>query len=363
MKTFFLTLFVLVILVGVNAQSQNSDTQKSAAVDRLFANFDTARFSGISILVINNGRKVYNKSFGYADRENKVIATSQTNYRIASITKQFTAMAIMMLKDEGLLSLNDRLPKFFPSLSSLAKDITIRHLLTHTAGLPDYGDLVPSGTTTPLKSTDVLHLIESADSLRFQPGTRFSYSNTGYVFLELVIEKVSGMSFSDFVKSHLFAKVDMLNSTLNSTTGTIVNRAYGYNFKEGKLVKEDQSIYSYLLGDGGIYTSLDDFYKWDQAFYGEKLVKADILKEIFTKRAWETPSIAYGYGWYIDEKYGKLRLSHSGGTKGFSTNYVRFPNEKISIVVFANQDEGVVLDPIINAIERIYVFDNIITTN
>ncbi|GAA4312978.1 serine hydrolase domain-containing protein [Compostibacter hankyongensis] len=331
------------------------DDLKTRSVDSLFRNYNTDNTSGISVMVIKDGRIIYNRSFGLADIENKVPATSQTNYRIASVTKQFTAMAIMMLKEDKKLSLNDHLRKFFPYLPAYTDEITIRNMLNHTAGLPGYGDLVAKGTTQPLTDTDVLGLIRKTDTPAFKPGSRFSYSNTAYVLLGLVVEKVSGMPFKDFLRQRIFTPLKMTQTTVNSMTGSIPDRAYGYNLRDGGLKKEDQSLYSYLLGDGGIYSSVDDFYKWDQALYTPKLVKPATLKEIFTESSKETPTSAYGYGWYIDEKFGEKRVSHSGGTTGFSSYYVRYPDIRFSVIVFANQDEGVTLGPVVDAIEDIYL--------
>lgn len=355
MKTVLVSLFFSILLLySAHAQNQKGNI-KSASVDALFAVYDTMQTSGISVLVIDNGRKVYDKSFGLADIARKAHAASTTNYRIASVTKQFTAMAIMMLRDEGKLFLNDPLNKFFPNLPPFVNQITVRNMLNHTSGLPDYGDLIVQKTDRPLADRDILTLLQGADSLIFQPGERFSYSNTAYVLLGLIVEKASGMSFGEFLKNRIFLPIGMTASTINSLTSNIPNRAYGYNLKEGALKMEDQSLYSYLLGDGGIYSSTVDFYKWDQILYTDKLVKQETLNEIFAEQSRENPSSAYGYGWYIDTKYHQKRLSHSGGTTGFSSMYVRYPQKKFSIIIFANQDEGLRLGPITDAIEEIYL--------
>jgi len=360
MKKLINTVFILFILSPVviaqayRANKDASDSKVSQA-DSLFKSYNTRNTSAISAMVIKDGKIIYNHSFGLADIENKVPATPLTNYRIASVTKQFTAMCIMMLKEDGKLALDDKLNKFFPSLPGYTSNITIQQMLNHTSGLPDYGDLVSPGITRPLNDTDVLHLLEKTEKRVFEPGARFAYSNTAYVLLGLIIEKVSGMPFKDFLRKRVFIPLNMRQTTVNSQTDSIPNRAYGYNLRDGRLKKEDQSLYSYLLGDGGIYSSVADFYKWDQALYTNKLVKPATLKEIFTQSSRENPVQAHGYGWYIDEKFGKKRVSHSGGTTGFSSFYVRYPAIRFSIIVFANQDEGVTLEPIVNAIENIYL--------
>ncbi|MDJ1470188.1 serine hydrolase domain-containing protein [Xanthocytophaga flava] len=324
------------------------------AVDRLFSKYDTLQSSSVSIMIVENGKICYNRSFGLAEIETGRKATASTNYRIASVTKPFTAMAILMLRDAGKLNLEDPLTKFFPSIPAFGKQVTIQQMLNHTSGLAGYGDFIAESTIEPLQDEDVLHMVEKQDSTRFQPGSEFSYSNTAYVLLGLIVEKVSGKSFADFMKEHIFKPLQMDNSTLNSRTGVIANRAYGYNLIEGTLLRQDQSLYSYLLGDGGIYSSLTDFYKWDQALYSNKLVKKSTLKEMFMVSSHETPDIGYGYGWYTEKRFGQERISHSGGTTGFSSYYVRYPSKKFSIILFANQDDGFAAEPFVNAIEQMY---------
>jgi CubicO group peptidase (beta-lactamase class C family) len=327
---------------------------KTAAVDSLFSHYNTTSTTGASVMVIRNGEIIYNHAFGLADMERKVPATQQSNYRIASITKQFTAMAIMMLKEDGKLSLDDRLNKFFPSLPAYTSEITIRRMLNHTAGLPSYGDLIPPDRTEPLTDTDVLHLIEKTDTAMFSPGSKFEYSNTAYVLLGLVVAKVSGMPYGEFLKKRIFEPAGMAHTMVNSKTDSIPNRAYGYTLKEDKLIKKDQSRYSYLLGDGGVYSSVEDFYKWDQALYTSKLVKPETLKEIMTESSKEG-DIPYGYGWYLQEKYGTCCVWHSGGTSGFSTYYARYPKEKFSVILFANQADGISTEDLGRKIEDIYM--------
>jgi CubicO group peptidase (beta-lactamase class C family) len=264
-------------------------------------------------------------------------------------------MAIVMLRDEGKLGLDDKLKSYFPGVPSFGNDITIRQMINHTSGLKSYGNAIPEGTTEPLKDADVLRIVEKQDSTSFKPGTRFSYSNTAYVLLGLIVQKVSGMPFDEFVRRRIFNPLNMKNSTFNNTGGKIAARAFGYNSKNGTLVLEDQSVASYLQGDGGIYSSVNDFYHWDQALYTGQLVSKASMEEIFSPSSYEAPGLAYGFGWYIESRYNTRRISHSGGTTGFSSYYVRYPERRLSIIVFANQDEGLALDPVVTAIERIYL--------
>lgn len=306
-------------------------------------------------MVIKDSHIIYNRSFGLADVTHKVPATPYTNYRLASLSKPFTAMAVMMLRDEGKLSLDDHLDKFFPKIRPYGDQITIRQMLDHTAGLPNYGDLIPPGTTKPLTDKDVLHLAELQDTAAFKPGQRFEYSNTAYSLLSLIVEKVSGMPYKDFLKQRIFKPLGMTHSTLNVAGDSIYNRAYGYDQKGDSLLMSDQSIYSYVLGDGGVYSSVNDLYKWDQALYTSTLVKPGTIEEIFATRSWENDRVAYGYGWYIDEKYGQKRVSHTGGTSGFSTYMIRYPAIRFSIIILSNLDEGFTVGKVGDEIEAIYL--------
>ncbi|WP_423737846.1 serine hydrolase domain-containing protein [Chitinophaga caseinilytica] len=344
-------LLAAIISLPVSAQLR----QQRAAADSLFQHYNTSETTGISVLVVRNGKKLYDRSFGYADIAQHRKAAATTNYRIASVTKSFTAMAIMLLRDEGKLSLDDPLTRFFPQLAAFGRNITIRQMLLHTSGLVSYGDILPAPPTVPLKDADVLRLLETQDTTRFPPGSRFDYSNTGYVLLGLIVEKTSGMPFPEFLRQRIFQPLGMKNSTVNSLTDSIPNRAYGYNLEKGTLVPKDQSMFSYLLGDGGVYSSTSDFYRWDQALYTHQLVSAATLREIFTPGSSPSPTLGYGYGWEIDRKYGLERVMHTGGTSGFSSYYVRYPAKKFSIILFANQNTGLALDPIAQSLEKIFL--------
>ncbi|PWV46542.1 serine hydrolase [Chitinophaga sp. S165] len=343
--------------LSIFAQSEQHGIVATQAtkVDNLFNAYNNINTSGVSIMVIRDSQVIYNRSFGLADVEHKVPATPQTNYRLASVTKQFTAMAIMILKDEGRISLDDPLVKFFPNIHSYGKKITIRHMLNHTSGLLNYGDLIPEGTTIPLTDKDVLHLIEPLDSTDFEPGTKFAYSNTAYSLLSLIVAKVSGMPYKDFLKQRIFEPLGMTYSIANVMGDSIYNRAYGYDQKADGLKMSDQSIYSYILGDGGVYSSVTDLYKWNEALYKPVLVKQETLDEIFTISSKEHEHLGYGYGWYIDTKYGKKRVSHTGGTSGFSTYIIRYPEIKFSVIILANLDEGFTVAKVGDAIEDIYL--------
>jgi CubicO group peptidase (beta-lactamase class C family) len=328
----------------------------SADIDALFKDYNQPRVPGASVIVIREGKVLYKKAYGLADLEAGAAATTKTNYRLASVTKQFTAMCIMILADRGRLSLEDRITRFFPDYPAYGKEITIRELLTHTSGLRAYEEMIPPGRTAQLKDADVLDLLKQQTSTYFQPGMEYRYSNTGYAHLALIVEKASGMKFAAFLKKNIFGPLKMHDTVaFEDGISTVRNRAFGYTRKGDAYERTDQSLTSAILGDGGIYSSVDDMFLWDQALYTTRLVSADMLKQ-----AW-TPSIlasgkqsTYGFGWELGERDGMKTVRHSGGTIGFRTQILRIPEKKFTVIVLSNRSEAKP-DELANAIADLYL--------
>jgi CubicO group peptidase (beta-lactamase class C family) len=332
-------MFVLLPFLCATVGGQSS-TGKSPAVAALFKDYDRADAPGASVIVVRRGKILYQHAFGMANLEDRVAATTATNYRLASVTKQFTAMSIMILAERGRLSYDSKLTDFFPDFPDYGKRITIRHLLTHTSGLADYEDLIPEGTTVPVRDKQVLELLKTQHDTVFPPGSRFSYSNSGYATLALVVEKVSGMSFAQFLKQNIFAPLRMTGTVaFEQGISTVEHRAYGYTAADNKFRRHDQSLTSSVLGDGGIYSSVEDLYKWDQALYTTKLVSRETLKRAFTPAAAsDHEGASYGFGWYVETYREHRMLWHYGSTVGFRTAILRFPDEQLSVVVLVNRD-------------------------
>jgi CubicO group peptidase (beta-lactamase class C family) len=239
------------------------------------------------------------------------------------------------------LSYDDRLTRFFPDVPAYGKQITITHLLTHTSGMLAYEDLIPQGTTLPLKDRDVLNLLAGQDHTYFAPGSEYRYSNTGYAHLALIVEAVSGMPFAQFLRKNIFEPLDM-NATVAYEKGisTVARRAFGYTANGKSFEPTDQSLTSSVLGDGGIYSSVEDLYKWDQALYGEKLVRAGSLEQAFTPaRLNDGRATAYGFGWEIGKYRGLSTVRHSGHTVGFSTAIARFPERRFTVFLLVNRSD------------------------
>lgn len=307
-----------------------------ASVDALMRDY-AGDVPGAAVLVIRDGTPVVSRAYGLADLEVRTAATPRTNYRLASVTKQFTAAAVLLLVEDGRLALDDRARRWLPSLPAAADAVTIRHLLTHTSGLIDYEDVMPAAQTTQLRDADVLHLLESQDRTYFPPGTDYRYSNSGYALLALIVERASGRNFAAFARERIFAPLDM-RSTVAYEEGisTVANRAYGYSFERGAWVRTDQSPTSAVLGDGGIYASIQDLVRWDAALYDDRLLSDASRRLAFTAHAkTDEPDVdGYGYGWRIRGE----SLWHSGETIGFRNVIVRWPRQRLTVVVLTNRN-------------------------
>jgi CubicO group peptidase (beta-lactamase class C family) len=312
-------------------------------IDDLFADFNRADAPGASVIAIQNGKVLLAKGYGLANVKEKVPCTPETNFRLASLTKQFTAMSILILAGHKKLSLNESLTDFFPEFPACGKQVTVRHLLGHTSGLIDYEDVIPPGTTIPVLDRDVLRLLLRQEKTYFPPGSKFRYSNSGYSLLSLIVEVRSGMPFAQFLKKNIFQPLKM-NSSLAYEQGLsiIPNRAYGYSASGQGFTRTDQSLTSSVLGDGGVYTSVSDLFKWDQALYTTRLVSAKLLKLAFTPGSLPTdfPDSHYGFGWYIGKYRGLKEIWHYGETHGFTTRISRFPEKKFTLVILTNRNDA-----------------------
>ena len=310
-------------------------------IDALMHDY-TGDAPGASVLVLRDGAALVRRSYGMADREAQATATPQTNYRLASVSKQFTAASILLLAEDGRLHLDDKVRDWLPTLPQVADPITIRHLLTHTSGLIDYEDVMeapdksPAGTRQ-VHDADVLKLLESQDRTYFAPGTGYRYSNSGYALLSIIVERASNQRYADFLRERIFRPLGMDRTVAyESGISEVSNRAYGYSFENGAWVRTDQSTTSAVLGDGGIYSSIDDLARWDAALYDERLLKSTSLQQAFSPAtATDDPEVRYGFGWRITGE----TLWHSGETIGFRNVIVRYPQRHVTVVVLSNRDD------------------------
>lgn len=304
-------------------------------IDVLMKQYDGS-VPGASLLVVHDGKSIVRRSYGLADVEHHIAATPATNYRLASVTKQFTATAILLLAQDNKLFLSDKASKYLPALPKAASPITLHQLLTHTSGLIDYEDLMAEGTTKQVHDADVLRMLELADSLYFPPGTSYRYSNTAYSLLSLIVERVSGQSFADFLHDRIFIPLGMTNTVAHRDSfDTVPHRAFGYRLTNGTWTQRDQSSTSAVLGDGGIYSSIDDMAKWDAAQYDSRLLNEEWRRVAFTPHTpTEVAGTSYGFGWRITGE----TLWHSGETTGFRNVIVRYPAKRLTVVILTNRN-------------------------
>jgi CubicO group peptidase (beta-lactamase class C family) len=305
-------------------------------IDELMSAYHGA-VPGAGLVVLRDGVPVVRRAYGLSDVEQGAAATPATNYRLASMTKQFTAAAILLLAEDGRLSIDDPVRRWLPGLPDAADGMVIRHWLTHRSGILDYEDLIPEGTSTPLHDADALALLETQNRSYFVPGTSYRYSNSGYVLLSLIAERASGMGFASFLRERIFRPLGM-HGTIAFAAGVseISSRAFGYSFMGHSWTRTDQSLTSATLGDGGIYSSIDDLAKWDAALGDGRLLRPEMLELAFApSTSTDHPAVQYGFGWRVA---GETRW-HTGETLGFQNVILRFVSHGLTVILLTNRND------------------------
>jgi len=343
-------------ILSVPPESPHAPAVPASELDALFSKFSNPREPGCAVLVMRNSAVVVEKSFGVRDLRSFHPIDSATNFRLASLTKQFTAMAIMLLVRDGKLHYDDRLSDIFPDFPAYGRTITIRNLLNHTSGLIDYEDVmqkqnpgVPDDYIPQIHDAGVLALMKQQSTTKFPPGSRWDYSNSGYVVLAMVVEKISGTSFGDFLQQRIFKPLAMSNTiAYEKGKNEVKNRAYGHTHTVAGWRETDQSSTSATLGDGGVYTSLDDLEKWNRSLDQHTLLNADGMAPALRAPEWNHAPLLtrdgaiaprYGFGWFLDPLDGHARYSHYGETVGFRNAVQRFPNDRLTVIVLSNRAE------------------------
>ncbi len=309
---------------------------------------------GLAVVVLKNGEVVFQQGYGLANLETRAAITTDTDFRLASFTKQFTATCIMLLVHDGKLSYDDPLTKIFPGFPAYGNAITVRMLLTHISGLKDYEDLyaaqfpgVDDRKVPQIKDAQIFGLMEKQTSTDFPPGTQWRYSNTGYAMLAMIVEKVSGKPFGEFLRERIFTPLGMKNTlAYEKGKNEVPHRALGYTSKDGKWIEADQSSTSAVLGDGGIYSNVEDLAKWDRALREHTLLTAAEMQAALTPvkvpdgaKTDDGDPAQYGFGWFLDPYKGRKRMWHSGTTTGFRTFIERFADEGLTIIILCNRDD------------------------
>lgn len=322
----------------------------AAAADPSFAErFDAvigsnykATDPGITVLVARDGKPLLRKAYGMANIEKKQAMTPEMSLRLGSITKQFTAVSILMLADEGKLSVQDDITKHLPDYPTKGKKITIEHLLTHTSGIVSYTSKpgFMAAMNTDLTVAQMIDTFKN-DPLEFEPGTRYAYNNSGYFLLGAIIEKISGQSYAKFVEQRIFVPLGMTQTAYEGYERTPPLRAAGYS-KKGDAFEPSAPLSMALpYAAGSLVSTVDDLNRWDQAIAQGKLLKPASWKMAFTPYTLaDGKSTNYGYGWAIGNLKGSPMIGHGGGINGFATYALRLPQEKVYVVVLGNADSG-----------------------
>ena len=342
-----LSALALTLLLGLSssgmAQSAGASGKDLAIVinDTLTQTYKPSE-PGASVVVVKDGKVIFRKGYGMANLELGVPVEPDMIFRLGSVTKQFTAVAILILAEQGKLSLDDEITKFLPDYPAKTQRVTVEQLLTHTSGIKSYTSL-PEWLLIWRKDTelnDLICLFKDKPS-DFAPGERWSYNNSGYVLLGAIIEKVSGQSYQDFVEKNIFQRLGMAHSFYDNTARVIPRRVTGYSKGKDGYINAPYLSMTQPHAAGALVSSVDDLALWDAALYTDKLVKQETLK-----RAWTPAKLTngkpthYGFGWAINSYEGHTVIEHGGGINGFSTYALRMPEDRVFVAVLTNKDSG-----------------------
>lgn len=332
----------LAVAWSVGVSGARAQDVASKVDEYMRARVEHDRFSG-SILVARDGKVLARAGYGMADLEHDVPNTPETKFRIGSVTKQFTAAAIMLLRDRGKLDLHKPIKTYLPDSPKSWDEITVHHLLTHTSGIPNYTDFPEFTKTMEIPTTlDALVGRFKDKPLDFKPGAKFKYSNSGYILLGRVIEAASGRSYVAFLRENLFDPLKMNSTGYDSASPILKHRASGYSRKLFLLVNAAPIDMSIPHAAGALYSTVDDLFLWDQGLLGDTPVPQKTLKEMFTPF-----KDGYGYGWLSGKIFGRPMVTHNGGINGFSSSILRLPDDKVCAVALSNVE-----DPNVAAIAR-----------
>ncbi|MCX7973569.1 MAG: beta-lactamase family protein [Candidatus Aminicenantes bacterium] len=335
----FLSLIFTFISLSLVLANQSGPEDKTKEVDKLFAALDKTTSPGAALAIIKDGEIIYTRGYGMAKLEDDLVMTPSKIFDIGSVSKQFTATCIAILALEGKLSLDDDVRKYIPELPTYERPITIRHLLHHTSGLRDYNALLSLAGFRPDSDCptveESLEIICRQKKLNHPPGEEYSYTNTGYFLLGLIVERVSGKSLNQFAQERIFRPLDMKNTFFQDNHNQIIkNRASGYS-PEGDGFRLNLSNWD-EVGDGNVYTTVEDLYLWDQAFYNHRLGR-QLMELLHTQGILNNgQKIDYAFGLIIGHYRGLKTISHSGSWAGFRASLIRFPDEKFSIICLSN---------------------------
>ncbi|HLK28803.1 MAG TPA: serine hydrolase domain-containing protein [Puia sp.] len=326
-------------------------------IDSLLNSIYKSNEPGIAIAIQENGKVIFENGYGLANLETKEKNSPASNFNIGSLTKQFTAFGILKLASAELISLDDSIIKFFPQFNKkVGSIITIRQLLTHSSGIIDHYAFVDTNIVKHATDKDVFNAVKNIDSTYFPPGTKYRYSNTAYCLLALIIEKVSGLAYPYFIKQNIFSLLYMNNSQVLKINNPITNRVLGYDTSQNSFKKLDasESIFFSTQGDGGIYTSINDYLKWFNSLQSGLLLDRQWIEKA---RSPQFPvdaknKLSYGFGWFINEQNEFKEVYHTGSNGGFRAIAFSIPSKNYLIIILSNRT-GVDLENIVQEINKI----------
>lgn len=365
-RTNLLTL-VLLLTAAIPARADRVD-------DFIKSEMRLRHIPGLSLAIVRNGRVIKASGYGLANIESNVPATPDSVYQIGSMTKQFTAAGIMLLVENGTVSLDEAIDKYLPDLPPTWRSATVRHLLTHTSGIKDFADLADteSERSKDYTKAQIIALVSGAP-LEFRPGEKWNYSNTGYFLLGMIIERVSGKPYEDFLRERIFQPLGMVDTRLNDLNEIVPRRAAGYVLRNGHLYNAQPVSPTHPYAAGGLLSTAADLAKWDAALYTGRVLRKASVQQMLTPATLNNSQPArnslfnnyYGFGWFLGE-LGRHRYADHGGVipSGFTTDIIRFLDDRLTIIVLTNRVASDFLAPdsprpwdIAKGVARFYVPD------
>ncbi len=338
MKLFYLIFsLMLCSLIGCQTTGQTP----GEVVEHYYKN---GKFNG-SILIAKHDTVLIDTALGYGDLRNKTVLNKETPFYIASLSKAFTSIAISLMEERGLLSFDDKAAIFVDNLPAYAGNVTIRQLLNHTSGIRDYENMLKKKGLT---NNDVISWLHDQNGLAFEPGTKFQYSNSGYIILSMIIEKVSKMTYAEFLKKNIFDPLQM-HHTIVYGSGTIIpNKAIGFN-KDKQL--DDYAILT--TGDGGIYSTAEDLFKLDKALRTQQLLSKETITKLYqTPLLQDGSNSEYGAGWFVEKTAGGVIAQHTGGLAGFRSLFWRDLKNANTIIALTNQGDALPVFNFLNDLKK-----------
>ncbi|MEI7983337.1 MAG: serine hydrolase [Bacteroidota bacterium] len=335
---FILSIIIFInLIVSINLQGQEKSNIPGLDnyISNIFKILQIDSMPGVSVLVSQNGDIIYQKGFGYADIEKKIPVTPDTKFKIGSVSKQFTAVAILKLQEEGKIKTGDKLSKYIPGFPR-GNEVTIYQLLTHTSGIHDYNSSPNLDMTKPVSPQALLDIIKKLP-YDFNPGGRYLYNNSGYFILGYIVSQLSGKTLGEYLNDTFFKPLNMKNTGLCETGIVLNNEAQGYSVNGKTLKKADFQEMSWTLGVGSIYSTTKDLYKWNEAVFNGKVLSDATLKVAFKQADLNSGGkVDYGFGWFLGTNRGLEFIQHSGGVSGFSAYLERQPENKLTVCVLLN---------------------------